>query len=304
MHVELRELGKRFGRTVALQGVSLELPVGSRTALIGPNGSGKSTLARVLMGMLAATGEVRFDGRPAAEDRRDLARRIAYVPQIAPRLAAPVRDVVRAVSGLRGTTWQQVAEIATVLDLDLALLGKRPFRALAAGQRQKVLAALALASGAELLLLDEPTASMDPQSRAAFFRLVEALPGSTSILLCSHRLDEIRRLVDRVVVLAEGRLAWHGDAGAYLDDHAEAVVEVHAEGERAADWLRGRGFTQGATGWWSRSLPVHERARLVGEIGKNLNGQLLDVMARDVERLQPPGPRGAGPRGTDPGAAS
>ncbi len=292
MRVELRDLGKRFGRTTALQGVSLELPAGSRTALIGPNGSGKSTLVRVLMGMLTATGEVRFDDEPAAEDRRALARRIAYVPQIAPRLAAPVRDVVRAVAGLRGKSWQQVADLAAVLDLDLAVLAKRPFRALSGGQRQKVLASLALAAGAELLLLDEPTASMDPHSRAAFFRLVEALPASTTVLLCSHRLDEIRRLVDRVVVLAEGRLAWHGDAGAYLDDHAEAVVEVHAEGEPAAEWLRGRGFTQGATGWWSLSLPVNERAGLIGEIGKNLNGQLHDVMARDVERLQPPTPGG------------
>jgi ABC-type multidrug transport system ATPase subunit len=287
VHVELRELGKRFGRTTALHGVSLELPPGSRTALIGPNGSGKSTLVRVLMGMLTGTGEVRFDGQPAGEDRRELARRIAYVPQIAPRLAAPVQDVVRAVAGLRGRTWQQVADLAAVLDLDLAVLAKRPFRALSGGQRQKVLASLALAAGAELLLLDEPTASMDPHSRGAFFGLVEALPASTTVLLCSHRLDEIRRLVDRVVVLAEGRLAWHGDATAYLDEHAEAVVEVHAEGERAGEWLQAHGFTRGATGWWSRSLPVHERAQLLGEIGKNLNGQVQDVMARDVERLQP-----------------
>jgi ABC-type multidrug transport system ATPase subunit len=288
MRVELRELGKRFGRVAALQGVSLELPAGSRTALIGPNGSGKSTLVRALLGMLAVRGEIRFDGEPAGDDRGALARRIAYVPQIAPRLAAPVREVVRAVAGLRGRSWQQVAELAAQLDLDLGALGKRPFRALSGGQRQKVLAALALAAGAELLLLDEPTASMDPRSRAVFFRLIEALPTTTTILLCSHRLDEIRRLVDRVVVLAEGRLAWQGAAATYLDDHAEAIVEVDAEGEHAAAWLRARGFVQGATGWWSRSLPVHERAQLLGEIGRQLNGQLRDVMARDVERLQPP----------------
>jgi ABC-type multidrug transport system ATPase subunit len=288
VRVELRELGKRFGRTTALHGVTLELPAGSRTALIGPNGSGKSTLVRALMGMLTATGEVRFDGEPAGDDRRPLARRIAYVPQIAPRLAAPVRDVVRAVAGLRERTWERVATVAAVLDVDLGSLAKRPFRALSGGQRQKVLASLALVADAELLLLDEPTASMDPRSRAAFFQLVEALPASTTILLCSHRLDEIRRLVDRVVVLAEGRLAWHGGAAAYIDDHADAIVEVDADGEPAAEWLRGRGFTRGATGWWSRSLPVHERARLLGEIGKHLNGQLRDVMARDVERLEPP----------------
>jgi len=144
-----------------------------------------------------------------------------------------------------------------------------------------------LASGAELLLLDEPTASMDPKSRGVFFRLVENLPSATTVLLCSHRLDEIRRLVDRVVVLAEGSVVWQGGAAAYLDDHAEAIVEVNAEGDRAGDWLLARGFRRGAAGWWSKSMPVHERAHVLGEIGRHLNGEVRDVMARDVERLQP-----------------
>lgn len=287
MRVELEDVGKRFGKVEALRSVSLELPAGSRTALIGPNGSGKSTLVRALLGMLTVTGTLRFDGERPADDRRALARRIAYVPQIAPRLAAPVRDVVRAVAGLRDQSWQRVAAIAADLDVDLDQLAKRPFRALSGGQRQKVLASLALAADAELLLLDEPTASMDPKSRGAFFRRIETLSPDTTILLCSHRLDEIRRLVDRVVVLADGRVAWHGAAKTYLDDHAEAIVEVAAEGERAAAWLGAQGFARGATGWWSRSVAVHERARLLREIGENLNGELRDLMARDVERLQP-----------------
>lgn len=285
MHVELRSIGKRFGRVAALTAVSLDLPPGSRTALIGPNGSGKSTLVRVLLGMLAARGEVVFDGQIVTEERSALASRIAYVPQIAPRLAAPVRDVVRAVAGLRGRSWADVSAVARELDVDLDALAKRPFRNLSGGQRQKVLAALALASGAELLVLDEPTASMDPRSRAAFFRLVECLQASSTVLLCSHRLDEIRRLVDRVVVLADGKVAWHGDAHVYLEDNAEAIVEVRTEGVLADEWLLARGFHRGGSGWWSRSMPVHERARVLAEIGRNLNGQVRDVLARDSERL-------------------
>ncbi|MDO8348948.1 MAG: ATP-binding cassette domain-containing protein, partial [Planctomycetota bacterium] len=80
MRVELQNLEKRFGKVTALHDVSLELPAGSRTALIGPNGSGKSTLVRAVMGMLGARGRVLFDGQPATEDRRALANRIAYVP--------------------------------------------------------------------------------------------------------------------------------------------------------------------------------------------------------------------------------
>ena len=287
MDVELLHLEKRFGRVLALRDVSLALPAGTRTALIGPNGSGKSTLVRVLMGALVARGEVRCDGVVIGEERAALAPRIAYVPQIAPRFAAPVRDVVRAVSSLRGHGPAKVEQLAAVLGVDLRELGKRPFRALSGGQRQKVLAALALASGAELLVLDEPTASMDPKSRSAFFRLVEELPAAVTVLLCSHRLDEIRRLVDRVVVLADGQGAWSGAATAYLDEHAEAIVEVRAAGERADTWLTARGFLRGAGGWWNRSLPVGERARLLADLGKQLNGEVQDVVARDVERLQP-----------------
>ena len=285
MQIELHSVGKRFGRVQALTDVTLALPSGSRTALLGPNGSGKSTFVRVLTGMLSATGKVLVDGSEVGEDRRALAPRIAYVPQIAPRLAAEVAGVVRAVAGLRANTWEAVAAVAAELGLDLATLAKRPFRALSGGQRQKVLAAMALASGAELLLLDEPTASMDPRSRDAFFRLVERLPATTTVLLCSHRLDEIRRLVDRVIVLEEGRVAWHGPASAYLDAHAEALVEIDVASGPATAWLAERGFRRGNASWWSKSMPVAERARLLAEIGRRLNGEVRDVIARDVERL-------------------
>jgi ABC-type multidrug transport system ATPase subunit len=287
MDVELLRIEKRFGRVIALRDVSLSLPAGTRTALIGPNGSGKSTLVRVLMGSLSAKGEVRCDGNALGEDRSRLAHRIAYVPQIAPRFAAPVRDVVRAVTSLRGRRAEEVAAIAARLGIDLHELRQRPFRALSGGQRQKVLAALALAAGAELLVLDEPTASMDPRSRGAFFRMVEELSTATTVLLCSHRLDEIRRLVDRVVVLADGRIAWQGSAHDYLDLHGEAVIEVHADGERADAWLASHGFARGNAGWWNRSLPVTARAGLLAELGRSLNGQVRDIVARDVERLEP-----------------
>lgn len=287
MRVELRSIEKRFGRVKALQGVSLDLPAGSRTALIGPNGSGKSTLVRVLMGMLHARGSVLLDGSDAGVQRTAVAHRIAYVPQIAPRFAAPVLEVVSAITRLRDVAIGAVRDIASTLGVDLDSMARRPFRALSGGQRQKLLAALALASNADLLLFDEPTASMDPHSRSEFFRLVECLPTTVTVLLCSHRLDEIRRLVQHVVLLDEGRVAWQGSATAYLDDNADAVVEVAAQTEMAAVWLQERGFVCSATGWWSKSMPAGERAAMVTDIVRSLDGNLRDVLARDVERLQP-----------------
>lgn len=287
MRVELQQVGKRFGGVHALREVDLDLPSGSRTALIGPNGSGKSTLVRILMGMLGAEGRALLDGVPA-DDRARLGRRIAYVPQIAPRLWAPVRDVVRAVVGLRGAELGLVERLAARLALDLQAIGSRPFRALSGGMRQKVLAALALGSGADLLLLDEPTASMDPASRDTFFRLLDELPQRPTVLLCSHRLDEIRRHVDRVVVLEEGRLAWHGSAADYLAASADAVVEVATSDEAAGGWLAAQGFAAGKGGWWRRSVRAGQRAGLVKTLVRELDGAVTDLMVRDAERSRLP----------------
>lgn len=292
MRVELRAVGKSFGAVPALQGIDLDLPAGSRTALVGPNGSGKSTLVRLLMGMLAGDGEIRLDGLDPSRHRADLAPRIAYVPQIAPRLWAPVGEVVAAAARLRGIPTSSIAAVAARLDLDLdlAALGRRPFRALSGGMRQKVLAATALAAGAQLLLLDEPTASMDPQSRLAFHRLLDELPGQPTVVLCSHRVEELRRQVDQVVVLADGRVSWHGAAAAWLAGRAEAMVEVVATGERAAAWLGDRGFRQSRSGWWTCTVPAARRLPLLRDMVDALDGTVTDVLARDLERIDDTGP--------------
>jgi ABC-2 type transport system ATP-binding protein len=287
VRVELTAVGKRYGRVPALRDIDLVLESGSRTALVGPNGSGKSTLTRILMGMLTHDGEVRLGGCVATMERAALAQRIAYVPQIAPRLAAPVRDLVDAVARLRGIERQRIAGFAGAFELDLAALATRPFRALSGGMRQKLLASMALAVDADLLLLDEPTASMDAGSRATFFRLLDQQARTATVLLSSHRLDEIRRLVAHVVVLEEGRVAYDGPAPDYLAAHAESVIEIAASGEQAARFLRGLGFVAGNGDWWSCSVPVNQRAQLLRVIVRELNGKVTDVMARDVERLDP-----------------
>lgn len=284
MRVELHGAGKHFGRIPALVDVDLALPSGSRTALVGPNGSGKSTLVRLLMGMLHGEGSIALDGLDPTRHRPELAHRIAYVPQVAPRLWASVDDLVRATSGLRGIARARVAEVADELELDLHAIGRRPFRALSGGMRQKLLAAIALCADADLLILDEPTASMDPESRSTFYRLLDELPRRPTVLLCSHRLDEIRRQVDRVVELAEGRIAWQGASTEWLVDHAEAVVELRTAGEDAAAWLVQNGFCRGRTGWWQRAVPAADRAAVVGVLVQTLGSRVVDVMARDLER--------------------
>jgi len=290
MRVEVEGLSRRFGEVRALEGVSFELPAGSRVALVGPNGSGKSTLNRVLAGLLAYRGRVVLDGVPVRPRSHDLAARIAYLPQVAPQLGAPVRELVRAMCTLRGVDPCAVAERASALGLDLAEVERRPLRGLSGGMRQKLLLALALAVPASLRILDEPTGSLDPATRQRFFRALEATGPGATLLLCSHRLEEVRSLVDHVLVLQDGRLVHDGPVAAFLEARTVHRVEVRVAGDAAGAWLHARGFQRGATGWWTRAASPAEKRVLLPELARALGDALLELEVRAADELDPTGP--------------
>ncbi len=285
MRIEAHGVGKRFGRVTALEDVGFEVAPRSRVALVGPNGSGKSTLNRILMGLLACEGTVRLDGRCPFRERVAVARRMAYLPQVAPQLGAPVGEVVRAVARVRDLEADAVARLASELELDLGSLARRPFRSLSGGTKQKLLIALAFASGASLLILDEPTGSLDAGARERFFRLFDALGPEVTLILCSHRLDEIRPLVDHVLVLQEGRVAYDGAADALLDRSARATIDVWADGPDASAWLEARGFRRSHAGVWRRTVSHAEKMKLLPELARELGPRLRNVNARDLEGL-------------------
>lgn len=294
MYVELRDVTKRFGRVTALDAITLRLEAGSRTALIGPNGSGKSTLTRILLGVLACEGEVRIGGWSPGRDRAELARRSAYVPQTAPLLAAAVGEIVEVVCRLRAVEPGEVARTAARLDLELAAVAGKPVRALSGGMRQKLLLALAFATDASLLILDEPTASLDARARQAFFGLMAERARDATLLLCSHRLDEVRHLVDHVVALESGRIAYHGPVEDYLRTRACGVLEVRLGAQAAAGWLSERGFRPGAAGAWARTVTQEEKLPLLRQVLAAYNGGLESVQVRDLETIEAGGPGASG----------
>lgn len=206
IRIEAHGVTKRYGSQIVLRDVDLVVEPGDRVAIVGPNGSGKSTLLRVLMGLLHCEGEVRLDGSSPFRDRERIAERMAYVPQIAPQLGATVSEVIRAVSSLRAIDRGRVVGVAATLGLDVEQVRARPFRALSGGTKHKLLLALAFATDASLLILDEPTGSLDEQSRACFAKLYEQAAAKATVLLCSHWTEEVARLADRVIRLAEGRV--------------------------------------------------------------------------------------------------
>ena len=208
--VTIAGLVKTFGRTVALDGLDLEVRRGEVHGFLGPNGSGKSTTIRVLLGLLrAGRGEVTLLGGDPWKDAAALHRRLAYVPgEVALWPSLTGGEVIDLLARLRGgIDPRRRAELLERFDLDHT---KRT-RSYSKGNRQKVALVAALASDVELLLLDEPTSGLDPIMEAAFQETVEELRllGRT-VLLSSHILAEAEALSDRVSIIRAGRIVQSG----------------------------------------------------------------------------------------------
>lgn len=198
-------LRKSFGRSVALDGLDLEITAGEIHGFLGPNGSGKTTTIRVLLGLLRADGgSVEVLGGDPWRDGAQLHRRLAYVPgdvSLWPELTGG--EVIDLLGRLRGGfDPRRRDELLERFELDPTKKG----RAYSKGNRQKVALIAALAADVELLLLDEPTAGLDPIMEQSFRDLLtEDRARGRSVLLSSHILAEAEALCDRVSIIRQGR---------------------------------------------------------------------------------------------------
>jgi iron complex transport system ATP-binding protein len=231
---------------LVLDQVSLAVGDGDLVGLLGPNGSGKTTLLKLLGGMLQPTGgDVHLDGRRLADwSRRELARRIAVVPQEThATFDFTVLDIVLMgrYAHLGPFALETLADLAIARDaLDAtgtATLQDRPFASLSGGEKQRVVIASALAQASNLLLLDEPTASLDLAYQleiASLLRRLNRERGATMVV-CTHDLNFAAALCSRVVLLKKGCVFAHGPtvdtltAANILEVYGvEADVQVHA----------------------------------------------------------------------------
>ena len=198
--IQLRSASVHFGPRIALDAVDFTLARGERVALVGANGSGKSTLLRLVHGLLPPTGGQRSVVREP---------RIAMVFQHPFMLRLSVRANVELGLWLRRVPRAERRERARRALERVGLAGDadRPARVLSGGQQQRVALARAWATQPELLLLDEPTANLDPHARREVEALVDefAAQGIT-LLLASHNLGQVKRLAQRVVYLEQGRV--------------------------------------------------------------------------------------------------
>ncbi len=208
--IRVAGLRKAFGHTRALDGLDLEVGTGEVHGFLGPNGSGKSTTIRVLLGLLRAdAGEVSLLGGDPWRDAAALHRQLAYVPgdvALWPNLTGG--EVIDLLGRLRGgLNDARRADLLARFELDPTTKG----RAYSKGNRQKVALVSALSSDAELLVLDEPTAGLDPLMEEVFSDCIrEVRAEGRTVLLSSHILSEVERLCDRMTIIRSGRTVRSG----------------------------------------------------------------------------------------------
>lgn len=236
---EARQLTYAYPRgPLAVRNVSLEVPPASMTAVIGANGSGKSTLVRILAGLLKpASGEVMLDGvRLHDWGPKTLAREIAYMPQATPAVF-PFRVVEVVLTGRsphmarfhldgphdRGRAMEALESTGA------AHLADRNITTLSGGERQMVVLARALAQEPRLLLLDEPSASLDLKHRAELMRTLARLrrQRALGVIMITHDLQLTGSLFDRILALRYGEIAADGPPAAVL--RSELLAEIYGE---------------------------------------------------------------------------
>lgn len=222
--IEISGLVKRFGKTVALDGLDLTVSPGEVHGFLGPNGSGKTTTIRILLGLLRAdAGSATVLGQDPWRDVESLHKRLAYVPgdvSLWPNLTGG--EVIDMLGRMRGDLDPaRRTQLIERFDLD----PKKKNRAYSKGNRQKVALVAGLASRAELLLLDEPTSGLDPLMEATFREYIHELKAEgRTILLSSHILSEVEALGDRVSIIRAGRVVESGTLADLRHLHATNVT--------------------------------------------------------------------------------
>jgi ABC-2 type transport system ATP-binding protein len=217
--IETSGLGKQYRRAWALRDCTLAIPEGHVVGLVGPNGAGKTTLLRLATGQLAPTcGAISVLGEPPAVSPAQLAR-VGFVAQ-----DTPVYDRMRVADHLRLGAWLNPGwddEPARRRISQLGLDPKQRAGSLSGGQRAQLALTLALAKRPELLILDEPVASLDPLARREFLSgLMEAVAEhGTSVVLSSHLVTDLERVCDYLIVLVASRVRITGEVSALLASH-------------------------------------------------------------------------------------
>lgn len=245
--ITVDHLSKAYGRSVVLDEIGFTVADGEAVALWGPNGAGKTTVVRCILDLIRYEGSIEVNGLDARRRSKAVRQLIGYVPQeLSFYDDFTVVETLDLSRQLRRLPADRPEEVVGLVDLE-AHVSKR-VRELSGGMKQRLGVALALLADPPVLLLDEPTSSLDVAAREQMVKLIEGLrTPERSVLLTSHHVDEVGMLVDRVLAMEQGRIIEECPPSELAERLGLSswlhVILARAEAERAVELLRSGGFS-------------------------------------------------------------
>ena len=205
--IEVKNLTKNFSSHISLDNVNIEFKKNEYIALMGPNGAGKTTLIRSILGYYHPnSGEVLINGLNPIKDRIKVLEHISFVPQLPPPIKLSLNELMQYIQASSNVNKELIMHYANEMKLDIAANLNKSFFKLSGGMKQKMLIAISLAKKSNIIIYDEPTANLDPKARDDFYRLLEQNEDDKVLLFVTHRLDEIKDIVNRQVYMDLGKI--------------------------------------------------------------------------------------------------
>ena len=205
--IEIKNLTKKFNKTVSLNSVNLNFTQGNSIALMGANGAGKTTLVRSILGYYHPTeGTILVDGLNPILDRTEVLKMVSFVPQLPPPIKLSIKELIYFVCKSSSIRKESIYYYASEMKLDINSNLNKSFFKLSGGMKQKLLIAISLAKDNKIVIYDEPTANLDPSARDDFYRLIKARENDKLSLFVTHRVEEVEELINRKIYMDLGEV--------------------------------------------------------------------------------------------------